>query len=89
MAVGLLPGLVGIVRYLEGEAAPEGAAAKRGLLGEAGSGTAAAVEGRDLLGWMLALRHVPLFVPLSEKHLRRVAKLFDVKKYHDGSVARA
>jgi CRP-like cAMP-binding protein len=88
VTVGLLPGLVGIVRYLEGEAAPECSAAAKGApLGEAAGGaTATAVEGRALLGWALALRHVPLFVPLSEKHLRKVAKLFDVKKYHDGSV---
>ncbi len=87
VAVGLLPGLVKIIRSVEGEAAPEGAssAGKRAPLGEAGGGATTAVEGRDLLGWMLALRHVPLFAPLSEKHLRRVAKLFVVKRYRDGS----
>jgi CRP-like cAMP-binding protein len=89
VAVGLLPGLVGIIRHLEGEAAPKGpAAGKRAPVGATAGGAApeAAVEGRDLMGWMLALRHVPLFAPLSEKHLRRVAKLFAVRRYRDGSV---
>jgi CRP-like cAMP-binding protein len=86
VAVGLLPGLVGIVRYLEDEAAPRAAAAKRASLGDVVGGATTAVDGRALLGWTLALRHVPLFVPLSDNHLRKVATLFDVKKYRDGSV---
>jgi CRP-like cAMP-binding protein len=93
VAVGLLPGLVGIIRHLEGATTPEGgpSAGKRAPIGEAAGGATpaaaeTAVQGRDLLGWMLALRHMPLFVPLSEGHLRRVAKLFAVRRYRDGSV---
>ncbi len=87
VAVALLPGLVGVVRSLEGEATPEGASAagKRAPLGEADGGASVA-EGRDLLGWMLALRHVPLFAALPQKHLRRVARHFALRKYADGAV---
>jgi CRP-like cAMP-binding protein len=88
IAVGLLPGLVGIVRYLEGDKKPEGASsvAKPAPMAAAGDRSEGKIEGRALLGWMLALRHVPLFAPLSERHLRRVAKLFTVRDYKDGSV---
>lgn len=87
VAVALLPGLVRVVRSVEGETTPEGssAAGKRAPLGEADGGASVA-EGRDLLGWMLALRHVPLFAALSKKHLRRVARQFAVRKYADGTV---
>jgi CRP-like cAMP-binding protein len=88
VAVGLLPGLVGLIRHLEGDDVTEGGLSEKAApVGDAAAGGAAtAVDRRALLGWTLALRHVPLFVPLSDKHLRQVAKLFDVKKHRDGSV---
>jgi CRP-like cAMP-binding protein len=88
IAAGLLPGLVGVVRYLEGDKRPEGAAsaAKAAPTGAGVDTSEGKIEGRAVLGWMLALRHVPLFAPLSEGHLRRVARLFAVRDYKDGSV---
>jgi len=89
VAVGLLPGLVKTIRAIEGEAAPrigapvEEAAPTGGTAGAAQEG---AIQGRDLMGWMLALRHVPLFATLPQGHLRRAAKLFTVRRYRAGSV---
>ena len=41
---------------------------------------------RDLLGWYAALRHVPLFEALPERHLRQVARRFAVRQYGKGRV---
>ena len=43
-------------------------------------------DARDLLGWYTALRHVPLFEALPERHLRQVARRFAVRRYGEDSV---
>lgn len=89
VAVGLLPGLVKTIRAIEGEAAPcIGAPAEEAVPsgGETGAANETITQGRELMGWMLALRHVPLFATFPQGHLRRVARLFAVRRYRAGSV---
>ncbi|MCX6371870.1 MAG: cyclic nucleotide-binding domain-containing protein [Actinobacteria bacterium] len=95
VAVGILPGLVRIIRDLQvsrqSEAAthaPDDASrSDRGYEAETGIVDGSIVsDARDLLGWHTALRHVPLFETLPERHLRHVARRFAVRRYGSGRV---
>ena len=78
IAAGLLPGLVTVVRDLQGTELENG--------GSTPPEDAAAVwDARDLLGWQLALRHTQLFSSLPERRLKRVARRFDVTRWAAGS----
>jgi CRP-like cAMP-binding protein len=95
VAVGLLPGLVRVIRDLQAsrrvesterrpaEQTPSGQA--DGLDNTIADGSVVLDE-RDLLGWYTALRHVPLFEALPERHLRRVAGRFAVRRCGQGRV---
>ena len=93
VAVGLLPGLVRIVRDLQ--ASRQVSSTARAAEGETPFSRAydpetGIVDGsvvrdhRDLLGWHTALRHVPLFEALPERQLRHVARRFAVRQYGKG-----
>ncbi len=95
VAVGLLPGLVRVIRELQASRRVERAESVPG--DESRSSRAydpetGIVDGsivrdeRDLLGWYTALRHVPLFEALPERHLRQVARRFTVRRYGKGRV---
>jgi len=79
IAAGLLPGLVGVVRDLQGPQAEGGGSAAPDDAGALG-------DSRDLLAWQLALRHTQLFSSLPDSHAKRVARRFDVSKWTEGSV---
>lgn len=82
IAVGLLPGLVAVVRDLQ-KAAGHGerpAAGGRTLtVLDAGPGVPAAADGRSVADWQDVLRMAPLFAALPESHLRRVLRQFTVR----------
>ena len=95
VAVGLLPGLVRVIRDLQASRPVE----STGRISEeqplsilAYDPETRIVDGsvvqdeRDLLGWRTALRHVPLFEALPERHLRQVARRFAVRRYGEGRV---
>ena len=95
VAVGLLPGLVRVIRDLQASRPVE----STGRISEeqplsilAYDPETRIVDGsvvqdeRDLLGWQTALRHVPLFEALPERHLRQVARRFAVRRYGEGRV---
>jgi len=95
VAVGLLPGLVRVIRELQASRLVESAGrmpAEQPLSGRAYDPESGIVDGsivrdeRELLGWYTALRHVPLFEALPERHLRQVARRFAVRRYGKGRV---
>jgi len=95
VAVGLLPGLVRTIRDLQasrlvestGRISEEPPPSSPAYDLETGIVDGSAVrDARDLLGWYTALRHVPLFEALPERHLRRVARRFAVRQYGTGRV---
>jgi hypothetical protein len=95
VAVGLLPGLVRVIRDLQasrrakgmGRMAEEPTLPVRAYDPETGIVDGSVVrDKRDLLGWYAALRHVPLFEALPERHLRQVARRFAVRQYGKGRV---
>jgi CRP-like cAMP-binding protein len=95
VAVGLLPGLVRVIRDLQaalraessGRAPDEQTPFGTAFDPETGIVDGSAVrDARDLLGWYTALRHVPLFETLPERHLRQVARRFAVRQYGTGRV---
>ena len=95
VAVGLLPGLVRVIRDLQasrrvesaGRVSEEQATSSRAYDPETGIVDGSVVDdARDLLGWQAALRHVPLFEALPERHLRQVARRFAVRRYGKGRV---
>ena len=90
VAVGLLPGLVGLIRELQsgGLAASDALAAEAGATGsrayDASSGVidgSPVTDERELLGLRTALRVVPLFSALPDRHVRRVERQFTVRRY--------
>ena len=93
LAVGLLPGLVLVVRDLQradAQRVPDlgrlGPSRSRGGEGDtATEAVAAALEERTALGWRLLLGHVALLQELPERHLRRVARLAAIERYADGA----
>jgi len=93
LAVGLLPGLVLVVRDLLpadrqrvadlGRLRPS---RSRGGEGDtAAEAVATVLDERTALGWRLLLGHVALFEELPERHLRRIARLATIERYADGS----
>ena len=95
VAVGLLPGLVHVVRDVQAsvQVLSAGRIAAERIPPDGPDGPGAAFEDggfvmdeRDLLGWYTALRHVPLFEALPERHLRRVAGRFSVRRCGNGRV---
>lgn len=93
LTVGLLPGLVLIVRDLlraDAQRIPDlgrlDPSHSRGREGETAAGAAVAVlEERTALGWRQLLRHVALFEELPERHLQRIAQLVAIERYGDGA----
>ena len=79
IAAGLLPGLVGVVRDLQGPQTKGGDSAPPDDADAVGNP-------RTLLAWQLTLRHTQLFSTIPERHLKRVARRFDVSKWNEGSV---
>jgi CRP-like cAMP-binding protein len=95
VAVGLLPGLVRVVRDLQAAGDVQGGAGgveEQGLLSRGYDAESGIVDGgavrdeRDLLGWHTALRHVPLFDALPERRLQKIARRFTVRRYGKGRV---
>jgi len=95
VAVGLLPGLVRVIRDLQTSLRAERSGRvpdEQTPFGSAFDPETGIVDGsvvsdaRDLLGWHTALRHVPLFETLPERHLRQVARRFAVRQYGRGRV---
>lgn len=95
VAVGLLPGLVHVIRDLQAPrrvARTERIPEEQPPSGPAYDLETGVVDGsvvrdaRDLLSWYAALRHVPLFEALPERHLRHVARRFAVRQYGKGRV---
>ena len=87
IAVGLLPGLVRVIRELERDAMASVASAR--VREDRAGRTSASYDlpgGQDLLESKAALGEVPVFAPLTKKHLHRVAKLCAVKRYGGGTV---
>ena len=88
LAVGLLPGLVLILRDLmHGDS---GHIADHGQLqtwrdGDGEETLGQALEGRDALGWLVLVRHVGVFQGLAERHLRRIVRYVTVERFADGS----
>jgi CRP-like cAMP-binding protein len=78
IAAGLARGLVGIVRELQGEGSRQVQAASR--LAEEQAGTALDLGGS--LGFRSLLFEVPLFKPVSRRHLGKLAKLARMKRFH-------
>jgi CRP-like cAMP-binding protein len=89
VAVGLLPGLVGLIRELQSRMPAESAAPAPGTatVGRAYDPDSGLVDGslvtdeRELLGWRGALKRVPLFSALPGRQVRRVERQFTVRKY--------
>ena len=89
VAVGLLPGLVGLIRELQSRApaGDGGSALETGASGLAYDAASGVVDGspvtdeRELLGLRTALRGVPLFSALPDRHARRVERQFTVRRY--------
>ncbi len=95
VAAGLLPGLVRVIRDLQASmhvesqrrAPEEQTSSYRAFDPETGIVDGSVVhDARDLLGWQAALRHVPLFAALPERHLRQVARRFAVRRFGKGRV---
>ena len=95
VAVGLLPGLVHVIHDIQASVrfASAGSIPAEQTVSDEVDGRGASIERegfeldeRDLLGWYTALRHVPLFEALPERHLRRVAGRFAVRRCGEGRV---
>jgi CRP-like cAMP-binding protein len=83
LAAGLLPGVAAVARDLlraDSAATAESIGAHRPDP-ETAEAAPEALEGRDALGWLMLARHVGSFQALSEKQLRKVAKLFTIERY--------
>jgi CRP-like cAMP-binding protein len=91
VGLGLAQELVAIIRDLQGQEGRPGTERQLDrLLDTAPSGTDAAIEGRTSLGWLSALAQVPLFRELSGRHLSRVVRLAELRRYGSGvAVVRA
>ena len=90
VAVGLLPGLVAVIRELQTQTSGEGAASglETGVAGgrafDPGSGVvdgSPVTDRRELLGLRTALRGVPLFSMLPDRQVRRIERQFTVRRY--------
>jgi CRP-like cAMP-binding protein len=87
VAVGLLPGLVGVIRELQSGATGASAletVAAGGWAFDPGSGVvdgSPVTDRRELLGLRTALRGVPLFSLLPDRQVRRVEQQFTVRRY--------
>ena len=80
IAVGLLPGLVHVVRDLQTPLPKSDSVAALEPLDGGSLGNT-----RDLLAWQMALRHAPLLSSLPDRHLRRVVQRFRVRRGAAGS----
>jgi CRP-like cAMP-binding protein len=95
LAIGLLPGLVLIVRDLLradaqripdlGQLDPSRADGGEGDTSQ--EAVAAVLEERTALGWRQLLRQVTLFRELPERHLQRIARLATIERWADGATA--
>ena len=90
LAVGLLSGVTAVARDLlraDAEAVPDHSQVMEwrsgATAGAPPEGVPEELKGRDALGWLLLTRHVGIFQALSEKHVRRVAKLFTIGRFAD------
>lgn len=88
VAVGLLPGLVAVIRELQmrapGSVASELQTGVTGRAFDPGSGVvdgSPVTDRRELLGLRTALRGVPLFSMLADRQVRRVERQFTVRRY--------
>lgn len=86
IAVCLMSGLARIVRDVQrsAKAGPGEAGAGR-ILDGAGASGETAVRDRAALGWLSTLSQVPLFQALSQRHVGRVLRLTELRRYAAGT----
>lgn len=88
IAVGLIEGLAHIIRTVQaGAKAKDGDAAAGRALDTAGVPGETAIGERAALGWLSTLSQVPLFQALSKRHLGRVLRLAELRRYAAGATA--
>lgn len=86
IAVGVTRGLVALYRELQ----PDDALQSRAAASDQGDGqgsapTSISLRGSTAMGWLEAMWDVPLFQSLSDRHLWRVIRLADLRRYAAGS----
>jgi CRP-like cAMP-binding protein len=86
IAVGLIGGLARIIRDVQAHAkAPAGDAAAGRVLDTAGVPGESGLGERAALGWLSTLSDVPLFRALSRRHLGRILRLAELRRYAAGA----
>ena len=86
IAVGLMSGLAHIIRDVQERATARAGDADAGrVLDTAGVPGEAGLGERAALGWLSTLSDVPLFQALSKRHLGRVLRLAELRRYAPGA----
>jgi CRP-like cAMP-binding protein len=86
IAVGLIAGLAHIIRDVQASAKAKGGDAAVGrALDTTGVPSEAGLGERAALGWLSTLSGVPLFQALSRRHLGRVLRLAELRRYGAGA----
>jgi len=84
--VGLIRGVVAIIRETQEGAVPADPSSAECLLDAAPAAAVTDLTGPTSLGWLSTLRQVPLFYELRGRHLGRVMKLAELRRYGAGAV---
>ncbi len=87
MAIGLIDGLTRIIRDVQARGARRrgGGTALDAMLDIVRAPGETAVKDRAALGWLSTLSNVPLFQELSKRHLGRVLRLAELRRYGAGA----
>jgi len=88
--VGLIRGVVAILREMQEGTVPADPSSAESLLDAAPAAAVTDLTGPTSLGWLSTLRQVPLFHDLSGRHLGRIIRLAELRRYAaDAVVVRA
>jgi CRP-like cAMP-binding protein len=86
IALGIARGLVALFRELQPEEGLGPRVAESEQTGGRGPGPSVSLGGSTAMGWLEAMWDVPLFQSLSDRHLWRVIRLADLRRYPIGAV---